>query len=164
MPDFNTVYRTYHTQMLFVAERILHNRADAEDAVQNALLRLSQAKSLPQNEQALRAYVLTAARNAAFNQLPKQSKEADIEEVVAVSSDDLFEQIVASEDYDRLLASIRSLPLKYREVLMLRYVQELEVAEISGLLGRPCPTVHKQLARARALLTQNYQKEDLNYE
>lgn len=159
--DFDTIYRTYQKQMLFVAERILHNRSDAEDAVQNALLRISrQVKYLPQNETALRAYVLTAAKHAALDLLPKQSRDADIEQLVVSGSEDLFEKLAASQDYDRLLASMRCLPLKYREVLMLRYVQELEVKQIAKLLGRSRSTVHKQLTRAKQMLTKIYQKED----
>ncbi len=157
--DFKEIVLAYQKQMLFVAERILHNRHDAEDAVQTALLRISQ-QNLPQNEHTLRAYVLTAARNAAFDLLPKQSKEVDIEQVVAVSSEDLFEKIAISDDYNRLLTAIECLPIKYKEVLMLRYVQELEPKQIAKLLGRTRGTVHKQIARAKALLLQSYQKED----
>ena len=161
--DFDTIYRTYQKQMLFVAERILHNRSDAEDAVQNALFRVSrQVKYLPQNETALRAYVLTAAKHAALDLLPKQSRDVDIEQLVVSDSEDLFQKIATSEDYDRLLASMRCLPLKYREVLMLRYVQELEVKQIAKLLGRPRSTVHKQLTRAKQMLSKDYQKEDFN--
>ena len=162
--DFDTIYRSYQKQMFFVAERILHNRSDAEDAVQNALFRISrQVKNLPENEQALRAYVLTAAKHAALDLLPKQAKEEDIEQLIVPDSEDLFKKLADSEDYDRLLATISALPLKYREVLMLHYVQELEVKQIAKLLNRPRATIQKQLARGKALLAQAYQKEDHIY-
>ena len=145
--------------MYFVALHILHNHHDAEDAVQTALLRISrQVDNLPQNEQALRAYVLTAAKHAALNLLPKQLKDADLDKVIAVSTEDLFESIVASQEYDRLLTAIKSLSPTYRSVLMLRYVQQLETKEIAKLLDRPRGTVQKQIARAKALLVQIYQK------
>lgn len=157
--DFDSIVRTYEKQMLFVAERVLHNRADAEDAVQNALFRISR-RQLPRHEAALRAYVLTAAKNAALDLLPKQSKETDIAELPLAEAAGLFEKLTQSQDYERLIAAMRRLPLKYREVLMLRYVQELEVRQIAKLLQRPRATVHKQLARGRQLLIQTYQKED----
>ena len=156
---FESIVNAYQKQMYFVALHILHNHHDAEDAVQTALLRISrQADNLPQNEQALRAYVLTAAKHAALNLLPKQLKDADLDKVIAVSTEDLFEVIVASQEYDRLLAAIKSLPPTYRSVLMLRYVQQLETKEIAKLLDRPRGTVQKQIARAKALLVQIYQK------
>ena len=161
--DFNRIVHSYQRQMLFVAERILCNQEDAEDAVQNALFRISrQTNALPQNEAVLRAYVLTAAKHAALDMLPKQSRNTDIEQLVVSDSEDLFQKIATSEDYNRLLASIRCLPIKYREVLMLRFVQELEVKQIAKLLGRPRGTIHKQLARAKQMLTKIYQKEDFN--
>ena len=156
---FDAIVAAYQKQMYFVALNILHNHHDAEDAVQTALMRISrQAKALPQNEQALRAYVLTSAKHAALNLLPKQCKDADLDNVVAVSADDLFERIVASQKYDRLLTAIKSLPPTYRSVLMLRYVQQLDTKEIAKLLDRPRGTVQKQISRAKALLVQIYQE------
>ncbi len=158
---FESIVEAYQKQMLFVAERILHNHYDAEDAVQTALFRISrQMKLLPQNEQVLRAYVLTAAKHAALDLLPKQSTDLDSDQIVVVSSEDLFESVVASQDYERLLHAIESLPSIYREVLMLRYVQQLETKHIAKLLNRSRGTVQKQLARAKNLLSQIYHKED----
>ena len=157
---FETLVETYQKQMYFVALNILHNHHDAEDAVQTAFLRISrQTKPLPQNEQALRAYVLTAAKHTALNLLPKQSKDTDLDKVVAVGTEDLFETIVSSQEYDRLLAAIKSLPATYRSVLMLRYVQQLDTKEIAKLLSRPRGTIQKQITRAKALLVQIYYKE-----
>ena len=156
---FEAIVEAYQKQMYFVALNILHNHHDAEDAVQTALLRISrQGKNLPQNEQALRAYVLTAAKHAALNLLPKQLRDADLDNVIAVSTEDLFESIVASQEYDRLLSAIKSLPPTYRSVLMLRYVQQLDTKEIAKLLDRPRGTVQKQISRAKALLVQIYQE------
>ena len=154
---FEAVVKMYEKQMLGVAERIVKNRHDAEDAVQTALLRISKIK-LPQNESSLRAYVLTAAKHAALDLLPKQCHDVDLDDVILPCSEDLFETVAASQDYERLLSAIKALPEKYRNVLMLRYVQELETKEISLLLGRPLATVQKQITRAKALLVQIYNK------
>ena len=110
---FETVVKKYEKQMLCVAERILQNRHDAEDAVQTALLRISKIK-LPQNEASLRAYVLTAAKHAALDLLPKQSHDVDLVDVILPCSEDLFETVAASQDYERLLSAIKPLPEKYR--------------------------------------------------
>lgn len=149
----------YQGQMLAVAERILHNRHDAEDAVQTAFLRIFRVK-LPENEASLRAYCLTAAKHAALDLLPKQSKGVELETVISPAPDDLFETVANSMDYERLLAAINSLPGKYAEILMLHYVQQLEVKELAKLLNRRRVSVYKQLGRAKALLLQIYQKED----
>lgn len=157
--SFEAVVTAYQKQMYFVALNILHNHHDAEDAVQTALLQISRlGKVLPKNEQALRAYVLTAAKHAALNLLPKQFKDTDLDNVIAISSEDVFDTIVASQEYDRLLAAIKSLPPIYREVLMLRYVRQLDTKQIAKLLGHPRGTVQKQISRGKALLIQIYEK------
>ncbi len=157
---FEDMVETYQKQMLYVANRILNHYHDAEDAVQTALLRISkQFQFLPQDERVLRAYFLTAAKHAALDLLPKRPEDLSAEKIVAVSSEDLFETVAASQDYERLLSAIKSLPPLYRDVLMLRYVHQLETKHIAKLLNRPRGTVQKQLLRAKNLLTLIYNKE-----
>ena len=123
--DVIRLFEAYADDVFRLALSYLQNRHDAEDAVQTALLRLSKI-ALPQNEASLRAYVLTAAKHAALDLLPKQCRDADLEDVILPCSEDIFEAVAASQDYERLLCAIKALPEKYRDVLMLRYVQELE--------------------------------------
>ena len=148
-----------YSRMLFrICYGVLDNRSDAEDAVQTALLRIArQGKKLPANEKALRAYVLTAAKHSALNQLSARSEYLDLDGIVVADQYDLFETIVSSQEYDRLLRAIKSLPPIYREVLMLRYVQQLETKEIAKLLDRPKNTVQKQILRAKTMLTKIYE-------
>ena len=158
--SLEAIVDSYQKQMMFVAHSILHNRQDAEDAVQTALLRISrQLGSLPQNEQARRAYVLTAAKHCALNLLPKRPETVDLDSIVVADSNDPFEAVAASGEYERLLSAIKSLPSIYRDVLMLRYVQQLDTKEIARLLDSPRSTVQKQITRAKSLLLQIYQKE-----
>ena len=155
------IVNRYGKQMLFVAEGILRNRQDAEDAVQTALLRISsQCRKLPAEDRVLRVYVLTAAKNAALDLLPKRWKAVDIEQLPLSDPHDLFEDLVRSEEYHRLLAAIETLPVQYKEVLLLRYVQELDVKDIAKLLNRSKATVHKQITRAKRLLVKSYEKEE----
>ena len=159
---FNELYLEYHKQMPYVARQILRNDQDAEDAVQNALEKLCrQLSSMPtEPPQVVRTYVLTAAKHAALDLKRSHRETEDVDEVLLVSRDDLFDEISASEDYARLLRTIDALPLLYREVLMLRYVQERSVAQIAALTGRTRATVRKQLACGKSLLQKNYLKED----
>ena len=105
-----------------------------------------------------RAYILTAAKYAALDLSEQRTDADDIDEVILPSKQDLFEEIAASEDYDRLLQALNALPLRYREVLMLRYVQECSIPQIARLLNRSQFAVRKQLSRGKALLQNTYQK------
>ncbi len=157
--NFDDLFLAYHRQMLFVAQRILGNPSDAEDAVQNALVKLYRLRrTIPEDPRVCRAYVLTAAKRAALDLKEKEKKSVNIDDLVLSGKGDLFDDIAASEDYDRLLSVLRDLPDLYREVLMLRYVQELSVKEIAQLLGRNEWAIRKQLARGKALVQKNYER------
>ena len=66
---FEQIYYTYRKQMFFVANGILDNEILAEDAVQEAFLGIAKQITLFRDmpEQNRKAYVLTAAKNAAIN-------------------------------------------------------------------------------------------------
>ena len=155
--NFDELFMAYHRQMLFVAQRILGNQADAEDAVQNALLKLYRLRNkIPDDPRSRRAYVLTAAKHAALDLKEQEKNPINIEELPLSTKEDLFEEIAASEDYEGLLQAIKSLPDRYCEVLMLRYVQELSVKEIAQLLHRKEWAIRKQLSRGKALIQKIY--------
>lgn len=163
---FEDIYNDYHKQMLYVAQRILRDPGDAEDAVQVALLGIArQIRSVPRdNPQVVRAYVLTAAKNAALSMLPKKQQREellDISELNLADDHSLFEQVAASEDYECLLRAMRGIPAIYRDVLMLKYVQELTMKEIAALLGRKTSTVHQQITRGKKLLIEQCRKEGM---
>ena len=77
--NFDKLFLAYHRQMLFVAQGILHNPSDAEDAVQNALLKIYRLRdSIPEDPRVRRAYVLTAAKYAALaGRLPSRFWEGE---------------------------------------------------------------------------------------
>lgn len=165
---FEDIYNTYCKQMHLVAMQVLHDHGEAEDAVQNALMGIAkQIKSVPSgNSKVVRAYVLTAARNAALNLLPKRkvwSEVIDIEEVKVADKGDLFQQIAISQDYDLLLRAVRQIPEPYQDVLLLYFVQELSEKEVAVILGRKQTTVHQQITRGKKLLVALCRKEGMNF-
>lgn len=161
---FERIYRTYHEQMLRVARGILSDPTEAEDAVHNALLSIAKTiRTVPKTQEpVIRAYVLTAARNAAWALLPEKKRRdqlLDIDALQVPAREDLFDQLLRSQEQALLQQCIQALPLLYREVLLLRYVVGLKPKAIAQTLGRPTATVQQQLTRAKAKLVQSYRQE-----
>ena len=157
--NFDQLFSAYHRQMLFVALRILGNQTDAEDAVQNALLKLYRLRNrIPEDPRVCRAYVLTAAKHAALDLKEQERRTVNIDNLVLADKEELFDKIAASEDRERLMEAIHALPDLYRDVLMLRYVRELSVKEIAQLLNRKEWAVRKQLARGKAMIQKCYER------
>ena len=165
---FESIYYGYRKQMYTVAFRILRNREDAEDAVQNALLGIARnMASVPaSNEAVIRGYVLTAAKNAALSLLPQKQRQdevLDIAEVCIASEEDLFQRLTESQDYAGIRRAAEKLPPPYREVILLVCVHERSVTAAADLLCRNRETVRKQLQRGRKLLIALCRKEGMEF-
>lgn len=165
---FEQLYHSYRKQMLAVAYRILENPDDAEDAVQDALLGIVKSISSMREleDTALRAYVLTAAKNAALKILYRNKKGTDTERILELDykeSESVFQTVLNTMDADLLLRAMRQLDPIYRDVLLLTYVQECDLQETAATLGRKEETVRKQLYRGRKLLIELCRKEGLNF-
>lgn len=165
---FERIYNSYCKQMVFVATGVLHNTQDAEDAVQNALLGIARnIENVPEDDRIEKAYVLTAAKNAALTMLAKKQPielSQDISELPIPSTDDLFQKVLNSQNYDLLLRAMKQLESPYREILMLIYVQEQSIKEAADTLCRKEETVKKQLQRGRRQLIELCRKEGMCFE
>ena len=164
---FEWIVTEFGAQMLWVAETILSDPEDGKEAVQEALLGMFRnTHRLPvEDEKRLRAYALTAARNAAINTLPeKKRREERLDDLPIPGEEDLFEKVAAQEDYDFLLRAIRRLPQRYREVLLLILVEDNTVEEAAKLLCRKPGTVRQQLSRGKRRLVEVCRGEGMDLE
>ncbi len=68
------------------------------------------------------------------------------------AADSAASESMAEDDFDRVRTAVRSLPVKYREVVVLKYLQELSTEKIREILGVSDNVVYVRLNRARAML------------
>lgn len=160
---FERIYHSYRKQMFFVANSLLHNEQDAEDAVHEvffniAVRHIATVRKIC-DEAALRSYLLKAAKNTALDFIRKKEKRNISLETLSelsVSSDlsdrDFTEKICAEAEYEQVIQQIGSLDEKYRDVLYYRFVLELNYKEIAAILGLSVNTVKKQLVRGKKIL------------
>lgn len=166
---FEEIFYAYRDQMFFVANKILNDEPEAEDAVQNAFMGIAQnIKSLPTDDKrVVRAYTLTAAKNAALNLLPQKQRrdmQLDIDEVDIADDEDVFELVADSEDRETISRAIEKLPDIYGDVLLLHCVCGLKIENTALMLGRKKATVKKQLTRARRLVVKLCIEEGMVFE
>ena len=154
---FEHIYNSYGKQMLFVANKILGNLQDAEDSVQEALMRIASNidKIDISDSKRLRSYVLTAARNAAIDTLKRdklRSSKVELDEAYGASSADSSTVIINRMKYESLIKAMREIDPVYRDVLYYRFAEGMSEKDISALLGRKYGTVKMQIKRGKALL------------
>jgi RNA polymerase sigma-70 factor (ECF subfamily) len=131
---------------------------DAEDVVQDACLRaLKYLGSL--NGSNARAWFLTIVRHAFYNWC-KRNRPAEVARDDGTALDtaidpdavDPEQAVLRAAESKALADAVAALPLAYREVLILRELEELSYKEIARIADIPIGTVMSRLARARDLL------------
>ena len=154
----DTLYRS--------ALRLAHNRAEAEDIVQETCLRAFRNFHRFNPGTNCRAWLLTILRNIFLNRVRRAGREVLEEDLPAWESaletgpglippstnpEEEFLQTVLHGDVDRALKAV---PLVYREAVILADLEGLSYKEVAEALGCPIGTVMSRLSRGRHLLRQ----------
>jgi len=139
-----------------LARYLLRDEHDAQDAVQDAVLRALRYFD-GYREGDARAWLLTIVRNCCLTwQRRDRIRRASIpfveETVEAVDPRETDALAIERSDRAALERLIASLPTEFREVIVLREVEGLSYKEISDVIGAPIGTVMSRLARARKRL------------
>jgi RNA polymerase sigma factor (sigma-70 family) len=134
---------------------------DAEDIVQDAMLRAFRAFDGFRGGDP-KAWLLAIVRNCCRNAGADTRRRAhaplpEDDAGGAFSSDDADPEAraVHASESRRLNAAIALLPNEFREVLILREIEEMSYREIAETTGTPIGTVMSRLARARGMLKEN---------
>ena len=133
----------------------------AEDLAQETWIRVLQRGSQYDGRQRFDPWLFAIARNLAIDYLRKKGKAVqtdslpdDHDEIPLVPSSgpSPFEAAARSEDAIRLAAQLQILSPLYREALLLRFQEDLSLAEIAQVLGAPVTTVTSRIYRGLAAL------------
>ena len=143
---------TYGDSILRYAYSYLHNISDAEDILQDTLIQYLKTGPVFENTAHEKAWLLRVAANLSKNRLDYNSIR---------KTDELNEELAADERDDLSFAweAVKSLPVKYREVIHLFYHEGCSVRDISNILKRPEATVRSDLHRGRERLREILREE-----
>lgn len=143
-----------------LANALLKNREEAEDVVQDILLKLWMLKDEMNEVENLKAYLLRMTRNISLDKL--KAKKINTISLEAMENQAYYSfsvEELQSDRYKRALVAICDLPEMQRTVLQLRDVEGISYQEISNILEMEEGAVRTNLSRARkkvreALLTE----------
>jgi RNA polymerase sigma-70 factor (ECF subfamily) len=139
-----------------LARWLTRNDHDAEDVVQEAMLRAYRFFDGLRGE--ARPWLLAIVRNACFSWL-QANRPAELQAIdrMELESDAPGPEALAARDLDRrrLNEAIAALPVQFREVLVLRELEDLAYKDIARIAEIPIGTVMSRLARARRLLAES---------
>ena len=142
--------------------------ADADDVLQDAVLRAFRAFDALRAADA-KSWLLAIVRNCHFTALRQRQRRAQVplpEEHDAADGQALIdatpdpEELAIRGDEARNLAELlRLLPVQFREVMILRELEDLSYREIAEVTGVPIGTVMSRLARARRALRAHFEEQ-----
>lgn len=146
--DAGRLLDDYGNSILRMAYSYLHNMDDAEDILQETLLRCIQTNPAFENSTHEKAWLLRVAANLSKDRLrsEKLREHADI--------DELDETLAAEQRTDLAFVwdAVKQLPPRYREAVHLFYCEDCTVAQISKILNRKESSVRSDLHRSREKL------------
>ncbi len=156
-PSFDELVAEHQQRVARLCYRLLGWRADDEDVVQEVFLSALKAWPRFRGESRVSTWLTRIAVNACRSHLRKRlprlrllAKQRDAAELRLERPPE--GELMDRERFERVRAAIRGLPAKYREAVVLRYLEELAVAEVGEVLGLGKNAVEVRLNRARIWL------------
>ena len=153
-----TLVTEYSTTLYRVAFSVLRNPADAEDAVQEAFLRVLRHRDSLAEVRDRRVWLIRIVWNIVLDRKRRaktRPETDDVDELARVLSANGLsaeERAAAAQHHAQVLACVDRLPAKERQVLMLSAFEELSSVEIASVLGITESSVRSRLFRARNLM------------
>ena len=145
LTDPAEIVEAYSDMVLRAAYGLVKNTADAEDVTQEVFLSLLRATPSFESAEHQKAWLLRTTVNKCKDHFKSawQRRTQGLDETLSVP-------FTAAES--TVIDAVRALPMKYRTVVYLYYIEGYSAKEIAALLGVPQNTVLSQMSRARKML------------
>lgn len=158
----------YSATLYRVAYSVMRNSAEAEDAVQEAFLRVLKHREKLGEIRDLRVWLVRITWNVVLDRKrrvktrPENDDIADFARVLPSADPRADDDLISSQEHARILGLIDKLPAKERQALLLSAVEELSTAEIASALGTTESSVRSRIFRARRELSALLEREGVS--
>ncbi|MFH0843145.1 MAG: sigma-70 family RNA polymerase sigma factor [Bacteroidota bacterium] len=159
---FNVLIERDSRKLFIMASRILNNRQEAEDVVQDVFMKMWMMKEKLDQYDDITALAVTMTRNSSIDLIRRrktmENQNSDPGTLAKDPSPTPFEQLVSYENREIIRKIIEDLPDEWRELVQMREINGLSYEEISGIKGMNINNLRVVLSRARNLIKDNYIK------
>lgn len=153
---FELIVKEYQSRVLRICRAVVGNPEDAEDAAQEVFYRTYRSLSSFRLDRRFTPWIVSIAMNTAKSYYRKRGRI--MKGIASTEAEDLPSDGSVEERGERALmeesirSAVRGLPEKLRGVVVLYYLEEMDVAEVAEALDLGKENVKSRLHRARALL------------
>lgn len=161
---FLCLTKRYESKLLYYIMRVSKfSREDAEDILQDVFIKTYYNLNEFDDSLKFSSWIYRIAHNQAVSEIRKKVIRPTIplgKEDIDRFEDlfDVVKEIDNSIDREKIDEAISHLDEKYREVLILRYLDEKDYLEIADILKKPVSTVGNLILRGKALFKEEYEK------
>ena len=167
---YGTLIRTYNSRIFTLILRMTNNTQEAEDITQEAFIKAYEKLDEFKLQYRFFSWLCTIAVNIAKNRLKRRSlltflsldkpkKDGTGESYsreVPDRQNSPEEDLLKKEEHGKINELIYSLPLKYRDIFLMRNLEDMSYTDIAEATGLPLGTVETRLHRATKLITEGY--------
>ncbi len=146
---WENLFRKYYNEALLYVFSFCHNRALAEDLVQEAYMRA--IRSIDEEKDSFKFWLFKVCRNLYFDTLRKNKKVEAITSDMP-SNESLVDDVIQKDEYRALYKAISLLKDDFREIVRLYYFDSMSVKEIASIVDESVDNVKIKLYRARLKL------------
>lgn len=143
--------------ILRLAFSYMKSREDAEDVVQDVLIRYMQSAKIFEDMEHVKAWLLRVAANLCKDKLKSASRQR---EVVIPEGYEVAITSEMTEGESDIVQAVMALPEKYRSVIHLYYFEEYSTTEVADILQKKEVTVRSLLKRGREKLEKMMKGDD----
>lgn len=144
--DIESIYRMYGEYIYRYIYGMVHNKAEAEDLLQDTFIKVMKADS--SEIENMKSWLITIARYTIYDHWRRERRRLKLRPFIREKKRDIDLKL----DIER---EIEKLPPKLKEVIILREINQLNYKEISDILDVEIGTVKSRLSRARIKLQES---------
>jgi RNA polymerase sigma factor (sigma-70 family) len=161
---FQRLRYKYFSSVFQLINRMIRSREEVEDLTQEAFIKAFTSLASFNEEYSFSTWLFKIATNNAIDHVrkrklqtfsinkPLESEESDYSFELPDTEPEPDQELIATQRKKMLDEAMQSLPAKYRQVILMRHVDEKEYQEIAKTLKLPLGTVKAHIFRARELL------------
>jgi RNA polymerase sigma-70 factor (ECF subfamily) len=152
---FQVLVERHQAWMLRFVSSLVPSKADAEELAQNVFLRAFINLRKFRGESSFRTWLRTIAVRQSFDFFRRQHPDGDDDALTDLTSNQ-HDGVAALEAREAVRRALEHVPYVYREILVLRYIEDMELDEIAAALDLGGSATRMRLSRAREYFRQAY--------
>jgi len=153
---FDAIMRELQQPLIFFLQGYVHSYEAAEDLAEETFVELLVHKSRFRGQSSLKTYLFSVARHKAIDFIRREQRRSSfpLEEITEHASEEPGpeDRLAARERSEAIARAIETLPVEYREVLRLLYIERLRYDEIAHIMKKGKKQIDNLAYRARGAL------------